>query len=252
MGRYVIGDLERRLVAGKPVFVAESHQMVLEGWAEVRRGMSETPHLVTLDFHTDLRKAFTLDCFNAYDAGEIDVFPGPEEALAHMAPLVERLAGLDPAEVKELVGRLTFEEHIDAAQRAGIVDHVFLGLSDRPGIPPEGKQHAVWKRTDERAEADTVLEPAFLGELVAKLEEVAGRPLEETVYILDVDLDYFRTAKAIRPDDPSVFRRLVRHAKAVTVALEPECVKDGRLPKEKITAKSLLADLLGHIEAAMA
>lgn len=250
MGRYVLGEMERCDVGGKTVYIAESHHMVLEAWAELRRNRPAPPHVVTLDYHTDLRKAFTGDCLRTFDESESQDFPDAEEAYAHMGPLVSRLATLDPAEVKAMIDRLTFEEHIDAAQRACIIDHVFLCLSSRPGIPPDSRQHAVWKETYARPEADTVLEPGFLGKLVGEVEKTVGQPLEALPYILDIDLDFFRTAKAIQPEDPSVFHRLIRHAQIITVALEPNCVKDCRLPREKITSERLLDELTKQIEVA--
>jgi hypothetical protein len=247
--RTVSGKLELTVAGGREVWFAESHHMVLKAWAAHRKGRDAPPHLITFDFHTDLRKAFTADCCSGWDWKSI---PGPEDGYAHMKPLVAELATLDEAKVKEMIGRLTYEEHIDAAQRAGIVDAAILCLSERPGIDPEPelRQFAVWIDTWERSDADAALEPGFLAGLVDTVREVTGKGIEELDYILDVDLDYFRTAKAIAPDDPSMFRTLIRHAGLITVALEPECVIGGRFPGETIDAQGLFSDLLGHVAAA--
>lgn len=76
--------------------------------------------------------------------------------------------------------------------------------------------------------------------------------VEAAPYILDIDLDYFHSERAINPDDPEVFYRLVRNSIAITVAREPECVEELRHDDSDITADSLLARLIKHIETAMA
>lgn len=246
MGRQVVGELERREVGGKPVYIAESHHMVLEAWAELRRSLSTTPHVVTLDFHTDLRECFVGAACDAHSAAGV---VSQQMIESHRKPLVTKLATLDPAEVRAMIELLTYEEHIHAGQQAGIIDHVFLAQSDGAGYKAGNNQHILQKDTWDKAEADSVLEPAFLDMLVQMIEMTVGK-LDAAPYILDIDLDFFRTAKALQPDDPSTFHRLIQNAQIITVALEPRCVEGGCLPGETITSASLLADLIGQIEAA--
>lgn len=105
------------------------------------------------------------------------------------------------------------------------------------------------------ARNDQVLESATLERDLAQANVMAqddGLPVAETApYILDVDLDYFHSERAINPDDSATFYRLVRNAIAVTVALEPECVEELRCKGSTITSTSLLARLKEHIAAAM-
>ncbi len=44
--------------------------------------------------------------------------------------------------------------------------------------------------------------------------------VEAETYILDIELEYFRSEKAIDPADPATFYRLLRNAVAVTIATE--------------------------------
>lgn len=71
-------------------------------------------------------------------------------------------------------------------------------------------------------------------------------------FILDIDLDYFHSARSIEPKNPSLFYELIRRAIAVTIATEPDFVGYERLSGETITAELLLARLRQHIVAALA
>jgi len=65
----------------------------------------------------------------------------------------------------------------------------------------------------------------------AEIEDIKSIP-----YVLDIDLDYFRTIKSLTPDDPSAFHDLIRRAVAITIATEPDYVHDlngGRFLKTK-------------------
>lgn len=90
-----------------------------------------------------------------------------------------------------------------------------------------------------------------LGTANAMANAIEMDSVEATPYILDIDLDYFHSEKAISPDDPEVFYRLIRNAIAITIALEPECVEELRHDDSDVTADSLLARLTEHIKSAM-
>ncbi len=64
-------------------------------------------------------------------------------------------------------------------------------------------------------------------------------------YILDIDLDFFRTAKSVNPNKKEIFYDLIRQAKIITIAMEPDYIEEG------ITADYLLSKILYHIEEAM-
>lgn len=76
--------------------------------------------------------------------------------------------------------------------------------------------------------------------------------LEAAPYILDIDLDAFHTRRAIYPEDPSTFYRLIKNAVAVTIATEAQCVDEEWLyDDDKMTAEELLAELLDHIDRSL-
>jgi len=79
------------------------------------------------------------------------------------------------------------------------------------------------------------------------LSDWPGKP-----YILDIDLDFFHTQKALNPDDPSVFYKLIRDACAITIATEEECTNQYWLDRTGPQIEEVLKALNGHIENAIA
>ena len=72
----------------------------------------------------------------------------------------------------------------------------------------------------------------------------------ERDYILDIDLDYFRTEKSARPADTRSFYKLIRNAKAITIATEPDFVGYEKLGGENISSETLLPKIMCHIRRA--
>jgi hypothetical protein len=105
-----------------------------------------------------------------------------------------------------------------------------------------------------RPHFDQAIETPYLQEKLQQIRpmaEAAGiKELLDHPFILDIDLDYFHTAKAMQPDDPSLFHALIRRSVALTIAEEPTCVLLERLQGEAITSETLLPQLLRHIELA--
>lgn len=159
------------------------------------------------------------------------------------------LKGLKAKGVTTLVSELRHDEHIDAAQQAGIIGDVFLYQSGS-GDPPSKGRHIVEIDGWDKAAMDSALEPAELGRFVAEVATRTGKSLTDLHYILDVDLDFFSTESSIKPTDASLWHALIRNASLITVALEPGCVRSCRQPDERITASSLFTELRRHVSTA--
>ncbi|CAN7617495.1 UPF0489 family protein [Variovorax paradoxus] len=105
-------------------------------------------------------------------------------------------------------------------------------------------------------QAREIIESAYLDDQLARGSEISRcvglADLEAQPYILDIDLDVFHSRKAVTPDDPSTFDRLVRGAVAITIATEPEWVEDLWDDDEPINAAELLNMVLSQIERALA
>lgn len=104
-------------------------------------------------------------------------------------------------------------------------------------------------------QSDEILEARYLDDQLARGSEISrcfGLPdLEAAPYILDIDLDAFHTRRAIKPEDPSTFYRLIKNAVAITIATEARCVEEEWLDDEcKMNSEELLHELIGHINKA--
>jgi hypothetical protein len=288
------------LLHGKEVFVFEQHHYALIPWAALRRRLRVRPRLITFDYHTDTRPAFV-------------GFATQQDSPKWRQISKREVAAIDfsvDATIESAVSRLRYDEHIDAAVRAGILDIAFVvatydnghivsneqktldnsserfavvsldGKEQRirlPGRPlanppftykiPNNKivvlpRASVPEDEDssieglDRAYRNAALESLFIAdriELVNSICSTAGRKtLFQRPYILDVDLDYFNTKKAIAPSDAAAFHGLIRGASIITIALESSCVESLQLPNEGLTSTFLKDELIRLIESALA
>lgn len=233
------------ILNGRNVYVAEKHHHVLAAWAAHRRTVAGPPHLITLDDHTDLQDAFLGACAPPLSSKE-----SAKEAQACRAKKIEKIDFRNQVTVENAIRELRYDEHIDCAQKTQIIDKVFVYLGLRSGGRARARQYVyqrpclpeckLLEHTSRcvRKHADALLDPKVLDPWILQTQIEIGL-LEQAKYILDIDLDYFRTSQGAQPANPSAFHKLVRHAQLITIAREPSCVKDGRLPKEKITSDSL-------------
>lgn len=150
-----------------------------------------------------------------------------------------------------------------AAGRAGV------HLPDRPHYPPSPSGMYIVGLTcvpecdkqphDDacvRLEADAALETPYLKSRLDVLDRMAECNKLDGYrstgnYILDIDLDYCRTRKAIKPADGTLFAELVRGAEVITVAREAKCVATLALDIG-LTASWLENELLALIKQALA
>lgn len=239
--------MQKVVEGGRTIHYAKSHHHVLKAWAWHRRldRSGPAPTLLTLDHHTDLRPAFG----SAWSVAKPDEDPTPSVIAAFAKPCIAQLSGLKAKDVEMLVSELRYDEHIDAAQQAGIVGDVFLYQSGSGDDPSKGR-HIVKIDGWDKAAMDNALEPAELGRFTAEVAAKTGKPLTDLHYILDVDLDFFSTESSIKPADASLWHALIRNASLITVALEPGCVRSCRQPDERITASSLFTELRRHMSTA--
>lgn len=103
--------------------------------------------------------------------------------------------------------------------------------------------------------ANMALESSFLRgrlDFIDIITKSAGVPgLFDAPFILDIDLDYFNTKKAVQPADHLVFHELIRQAKIITIAREPGCVKTCQRSGEGLTSEWLEAEMKRHIKEAL-
>lgn len=105
-------------------------------------------------------------------------------------------------------------------------------------------------------QSDEIIETRYLDDQIARGSEISMcfglQDLEAVPFILDIDLDAFHTRRAINPEDPSTFYRLIKNSVAITIATEAECVEEEWLDDEDLmNSGELLQELLGHINKAL-
>lgn len=253
-------------IGGKDVYIVEAHHHVLQGWAEVRRNQASAPALLTLDHHTDTHEPFLR---HSYWETQHPLKDTTEERLAMVSTLIRAIDWANDDTVEEAIGKLKHDEHIRTAIQADILARAFVvNFKDENHADAAGHVYATCSGCDglgctkpihdddcEQARIDQLLESRHLdhelGQLNAMAQEGGEPGVEAAPYILDIDLDYFNSDKAIEPDDPSTFYRLVRGALAITIATEPGCVLELRVPGSNITADSLLARMQQHLQTAL-
>ncbi|WP_454688217.1 UPF0489 family protein [Achromobacter aloeverae] len=253
---------EKINIGGKDVYIVRSHHHVLQSWAEIRRSLSVAPALLTIGHHTDSHEPFLRHRFHAtYQT------PGDEEREKMDALLPGMIAKLrydDFESVQHAIGQLCNDEHIRTEIMAGIVSRAFVvNLSDEnhsdPGVIYLTSSIcaigcAKMPHDDDCVPVHSaqVLESVYLDHELNAMAAKDGVPAAEAApYVLDIDLDYFHSEKAIEPDDPATFYRLVRNAVAITIATEPDYVEDCREEDSKVTGEFLLVRMKQHIEAVM-
>lgn len=100
-----------------------------------------------------------------------------------------------------------------------------------------------------------VLESVYLDkqlELANNMASCVGiKDVESLPYIMDIDLDFFHSERAITPNDASTFHRLIKNAIAITIAKESACVRELKHEGSTITADTLLDDVFEHFNTAL-
>lgn len=259
---------QRHVIRGKDIYVVDDHHKALAAWAIVRRSLQSAPNLITIDHHTDTHEAFL-----SYSHWESYEERAPDQETFRLG-LVAQIDWRHDESIIDAIKHLKHDEHIDAATSSGTIANAFcIQLSDSYGMPAtyapvanriyalsfecfigcKAKPHnddCLIQHSNE------IIETRYLDDQLARGTEVSrciGLPHIETApYILDIDLDVFHTRKAISPQNPTTFHRLIKNAVAITIATEAECVKDEWLDGEdQMSAAELLNALLTHIKQAL-
>ena len=227
----------------KQLFICESHNHVLLPWAMVRK-KRDNLLLLTFDHHTDTHDAFSNYLYYHDDKEKLDY-------------LISKINYKDPNSLVSAIKLLKNDEHIDTALKCKIINKAFVisfdGSFDRPtsnefesmhkdletkvkfmlesiSLPksqtyPESDLYVVG--TYEYIDDDNCISDMFLSEMLKKIKEMSHIDIAHTDFILDIDLDYFHTYDALNRNDLNEFRDLLARAYSITIATEPEFIKEG-------------------------
>lgn len=255
--------MEQFEIQGKRVYVVERHHFVLEAWAQIKRSHEENLTLITVDRHTDTHYAFDRPVIH-------DNF---EEFLTEINERIRKIDYRNDDDIRRAIADLRNDQHIDAAIRLGLFsfavcinDNVdFSHWATEKNVPRPIFEVCEWCLDEnddghdrgecERHQADQVIESAALERLISRANDMASPigivSVLNTPYVLDIDLDYFRTMKALSPKDARLFYEIIRNALAITIATEPHYLISGRLDRS-LTSDVALEAMLNHIRKALA
>ena len=219
-----------------PVIIVEHHHEVLPHWASFRRTQSSAPRLLTLDHHTDTSRPFRRHLRQQARDQRQRLSTEVEQQLSQA--LVAQLDYSNANTIEAAIKTLGNDEHIVAAIGADIIRSAFVIAHNAADTAQDiYLQHKIICRgVDEylrdgrtQLQPDNVLETDFLATRLQDFDNIL-RALDEPLlrdgpFILDIDLDYFNTLRAIRPSAPDLIRELAQEAALLTVATEPEYVK---------------------------
>jgi hypothetical protein len=209
------------VLQGRRTYLFEDHATALLPWAFIKKQHKAPLKLITLDHHTDANSAYLRDNFSQVGR---DL-----EAIGDLRR--QRVANIDItnlASVTEALKGLHHDEHIDLALRLGIIEKAFVIQHEHAVLLPEwAERHIVVLPVaadpEQRKLYDAVLEDDFLTERLQLLSP--NFSIDRDAYILDIDLDVFKTHAALKPKKQQVFTQLVANAKGITIATEPNWVR---------------------------
>lgn len=255
-------DLQELNINGKKVFVFASHSTAIRAW--YKQSMKNALNLITFDEHTDtfpplLRyRNSHLDRTDKKLIELIDKIKAEiSDETLHKLLLSERYLRSARQNKgyfgKDIACRLWHDEHITTAMMLGIINEAFIccHTSDDPSDNIDSERVSNLYNNihylDEAFDTDTILPdkendcPEALRELgyIRQLGEknISDERLKtlfeaglqtEAPFVLDIDLDYFRDISVLNNplDSYKTFASLVKQADCITIATEPDCVKE--------------------------
>lgn len=237
------------------VFVEHNHQEVLKHWIKYHLSSGTSPVLISFDFHTDTKEAFTHYSYKVSGgSGFMPDYKKGKEIRKQM------LSEADISKNDFLV-YLNNDEHIDFAIKREIITSAYLITFWGPtGNRVDSCNKKVFyinnacfnkcikeSHNDDctRIKSERCIENDELHTCLDRIDIDYGDN-----FILDIDLDFFNTIKSVKPDNTDIFYHLIRQAKIITIATEPFFVDDCKLDEE-VDSEYLLKEILKHIDIAL-
>jgi len=271
---------DTRVVAGKKVYVVDKHHFALQAWAEENFRNQHVPFLLSIDHHTDSHCPFQHKIGSQF-------LGVPKDFRARSLALLATVDPRDKGSLFKAIAELRFDEQIATALHFGIFEAAFVISFDGRQTPSLDDHVEAWEGQDCLWNKRYIPKGIYVTEmrchpscqrmphnddctrdfhasviedkqLVLQLDQinkfgqkkVGFQKVLDTKFVLDIDLDFFHSRKAIQPDSPGIFHQLISHAKYLTVAREAGCVADLADEGEDLDSEWLLKCLIEHIEAA--
>ena len=235
------------------MIIVEHHHEVLPHWAAFRRTQPYAPRLLTLDHHTDTSRPFRRHLRRQARAQRQPLSDAMERQLSQQ--LVAQIDHSDARTIEAAMETLNNDEHVVAAIGADIIRSAFVIAHSAADTDQEIylEHKIICRGVDEypsegrmRPQPDNVLEADFLARRLQDFDDIVkalDEPLlRDAPFILDIDLDYFNTLRAVRPEMPELIQTLAQEAALLTVATEPGFVTHCAV-EPGVTWTRLLSDL---------
>ena len=196
--------------SSKSVYIVEEHHHVLQPWFLEYHTHQYPLDILTLDHHTDVLTAF-----------------------AHYQKNSNDLLSKNFETITKAITQLRHDEHLDYAVRLGIVANsiVFSHVNYSQNVNPLIKI----------VNFQNLPEYPSTPELLVELSEYYGCALESSYlqkclnaasfkpsdrsFILDIDLDYFKSNRSVHPQNSDIFRLLIEHCICITISMERDWVR---------------------------
>lgn len=254
-----IDKVTEKIISGKKIYIVENHHEVIIPWSEYASKNKISPVLLTFDHHMDTRSAFYRYSKNV---------AGLEWRLLR-DQLISDVDINKSIKISSSLEKLCNDEHIDFSLETGIISDAVIFSLMNAGICTDYNNNKIYyidpdctskcKKSshDDQCQINVYNKVIEGDELLFKLNRInkfiPGFFISNQInkkFILDIDLDFFHTKKAINAVDLSVFNYLVNNAEIITIATERYYVELEKKDND-INEHYLLENLLMHIENAL-
>lgn len=196
-------------INNKKVFIVEKHHEVLQKWEG-----AEGCNMITFDCHTDTRKAFLVHCYH-------------HEGITAKQLIADYKS--KKLSIAKVIDMLRYDEHIDFATKANLIDTAFVVSPASPSHNINNNSkiieyecYDILNNHNYFYQRSMALDNFVIDAAITHIKSQNNSFFEN--YILDIDLDYINTL-SVFDKDLSSFRGLMKNAKFITIAKEPEHVK---------------------------
>lgn len=289
----ILNYYDKKVINNKEIYIVEQHHHALLPWAEYRKTLIKAPILISLDHHTDTRSAFLHNSYDFKKDKPNEILRKQlikyvdfknETSILTAVTKLRNDEHIDLANKADIVSKsfiICYSQSNDSPYsyemskyQSSWHERIFNNISkpepQRPFTYPESNIYIVENICSIGCEANPhnddcliphfnqAIESDFLQHKLSIINEMKpGLVINNNIiedYILDIDLDYFHTIASISPIDTSIFYNMIRNAKIITIATEPDFVDMWREDYKydlNINSQILLEKLLTHIENAL-
>lgn len=231
-------DIQNYIINEKEVFVCEEHHHVLLHWHKFK---SKRPYLLTFDHHTDVHDCF--QNFLYYNA----------RGKNYDSEKFELIKKLEVNDIDTIL-KLKHDEHIDASIKAGFFQKAFVFCDDSYNSQPKSIYYINGNVNYDNEpiiinsrlfdEFDLSISDDNLKNHFRKFDLCIPRNSWINNFILDIDLDFFKTRKSIETTDNVFFKYLLNKALTITIAKETGWVNIWKRDHDEFISVEFLLDNL--------